>query len=178
MVSVGNLWCLRYILYRRRWLGTTPMGKNLFTKDGLCEFNNSILLVSGIAGFTVSSLIHAVGYILILHIYLHILILLMIGCISPWYPTSNGWATSRTEAYKRSDIVMVDNHRIGHGREIYLGPKTSRLKHGNPSWVPMDRHPHTHMTGGCYPRVDLLVNLSVWTSMNQPTLSHTHADRW
>lgn len=77
--------------YRRRWLGTTPMGKTMFTKDGLCEFNNSILLASGIAGFTVSSLIHAVGYILILHIYLHILILLMIGCISPWYPTSNGW---------------------------------------------------------------------------------------
>ena len=31
------------------------------------------------------------------------------------------------KAYKRNDIVMVDNHRIGHGREIYLGPKTSRV---------------------------------------------------
>lgn len=43
-------------------------------------------------------------------------------------------------AYKRSDIVMVDNHRIGHGREIYLGPKTSRMiytawsDHYPPAW--------------------------------------------
>lgn len=62
-----NLWCLRYILYRRRF-GDNTYGKNMFTKDGLCEFNSFILLVSGIAGFTVSSLIHAVSYILILHI--------------------------------------------------------------------------------------------------------------
>lgn len=43
-------------------------------------------------------------------------------------------------AYKQGDIVMVDNHRIGHGREIYLGPKNSRLiytawsDHYPPSW--------------------------------------------
>ena len=46
-------------------------------------------------------------------------------------------------AYRRSDIVMVDNHRIGHGREIYLGPKASRLiytawsDHYPPSWQDM-----------------------------------------
>lgn len=38
--------------------------------------------------------------------------------------------SSESEAYRRSDIVMVDNHRIGHGREIYLGPKASRLTLG------------------------------------------------
>ena len=26
-------------------------------------------------------------------------------------------------AYQQNDIVILDNHRIGHGREIYLGPK-------------------------------------------------------
>ncbi|CAK9077436.1 unnamed protein product [Durusdinium trenchii] len=42
--------------------------------------------------------------------------------------------------YQANDIVMVDNHRVGHGREIYLGPKESRViytawsNHYPPSW--------------------------------------------
>ena len=67
-----------------------------------------------------------------------------------WKPP-NGSLTSHAEAYRRSDIVMVDNHRIGHGREIYLGPKTSRLKHGNARGVWTDSH--IQMKGDCCPLV-------------------------
>ncbi|CAE7222891.1 unnamed protein product, partial [Symbiodinium pilosum] len=52
-------------------------------------------------------------------------------------------------AYQQNDIVMLDNHRIGHGREIYLGPKESRViytawsDHYPPSWAgPEDSSSH------------------------------------
>eukprot|EP00439_Symbiodinium_sp_Y106_P039088 s1467_g4.t1 len=34
---------------------------------------------------------------------------------------------TRNHAYRQHDVVMLDNHRIAHGREIYLGPKESRM---------------------------------------------------
>lgn len=36
------------------------------------------------------------------------------------------WSNTFQAPYRKHDIVILDNLRIGHGREIYLGPKESR----------------------------------------------------
>ena len=45
---------------------------------------------------------------------------------------------TRNHAYRQHDVVMLDNHRIAHGREIYLGPKLGQTFYTCLDW---DRFP-------------------------------------
>ncbi|CAE7251688.1 ddaC [Symbiodinium sp. CCMP2592] len=57
---------------------------------------------------------------------------------------------THNHAYRQHDIVMLDNHRIAHGREIYLGPKESRMiftawsNEYPPSWHAMPEETTCH----------------------------------